>query len=88
MAHVKLRTLGRGAYGTAVLYRREDDNALVVIKQFDLSATADRTRALVRVRQSRQQDPHQSTKKRKKEKKRKGEGGDYDEREMKSKRDA
>lgn len=48
MAHVRLRTLGRGAFGTAVLYRREEDNSLVVIKEFDLSLAAEKTRTLVR----------------------------------------
>lgn len=47
MAHVKLRTLGRGAFGTAILYRREDDRSLVVIKEFDLTHTAEKTRAQV-----------------------------------------
>ncbi|XP_066917979.1 uncharacterized protein [Clytia hemisphaerica] len=38
----KIRTLGRGAYGTAVLYRKKDDDSLVVLKEItilDLSAT-------------------------------------------------
>jgi hypothetical protein len=40
--------LGRGAFGTAILYRREDDKSLVVIKEFDLTHTAEKTRAQVR----------------------------------------
>lgn len=38
----KIRTIGRGAYGTAVLYRKKDDDSLVVLKEItiiDLNAT-------------------------------------------------
>ena len=45
--HVKVRFLGRGAFGTAVLYRRDEDSALVVVKEFDLTFTAERVRAQV-----------------------------------------
>ena len=31
--YVKVRTVGKGAFGTAVLYRKEPEGALVVIKQ-------------------------------------------------------
>ncbi|KAJ1527849.1 hypothetical protein ONE63_007789 [Megalurothrips usitatus] len=46
--YVKVRTVGKGAFGTAVLYRKEPEGALVVIKQvavLELSA-AERVRAL------------------------------------------
>ncbi|XP_065681888.1 uncharacterized protein LOC100207375 isoform X1 [Hydra vulgaris] len=32
----KIRILGRGAYGTAVLYRKKDDDSLVVLKEISL----------------------------------------------------
>nr|AKN21711.1 NEK8-2 [Schmidtea mediterranea] len=38
----KIRTVGKGAYGTAVLYRKKDDDSLVILKEInmhDLSAT-------------------------------------------------
>jgi len=40
-SYEKIRTIGRGAYGTAVLYRKKDDDSLVVLKEIsmlDLSA--------------------------------------------------
>ncbi|XP_052128359.1 serine/threonine-protein kinase Nek8-like [Frankliniella occidentalis] len=46
--YVKVRTVGKGAFGTAVLYRKEPEGSLVVIKQvpvLELSAT-ERVRAL------------------------------------------
>ncbi|XP_034248266.1 serine/threonine-protein kinase Nek8-like [Thrips palmi] len=46
--YVKVRTVGKGAFGTAVLYRKEPEGSLVVIKQvpvLELSA-AERVRAL------------------------------------------
>ena len=38
----KLRTVGKGAFGSAVLYRKKDDGLMVIIKEInmlDLSAT-------------------------------------------------
>jgi len=38
----KIRTVGKGSYGTAVLYRKKDDDSLVILKEInihDLSAT-------------------------------------------------
>ena len=51
-SYEKIRTLGRGAYGTAVLYRKKDDDSLVVLKEItilDLSA-AERQAAMNEVR--------------------------------------
>ena len=38
----KIRTVGKGAYGSAVLYRKKDDDSLVILKEInmhDLNAT-------------------------------------------------
>ena len=38
----KLRTVGKGAFGAAILYRKKDDGLMVIIKEInmlDLSAT-------------------------------------------------
>ena len=52
----KLRTVGKGAFGAAILYRKKDDGLMVIIKEInmlDLSAT-ERQMALNEVsRQSR-----------------------------------
>ncbi len=32
----KIRTVGKGAYGTAVLYRKKDDDSLVILKEINL----------------------------------------------------
>jgi NIMA (never in mitosis gene a)-related kinase len=49
MRYTRIRKLGRGAFGLAILYKREEDDALVVVKEFDLSFTAEKTRAEVRL---------------------------------------
>lgn len=43
-SHVRVRVLGKGAYGTAVLYRHIDDDSLVVVKEFDLTLADGATR--------------------------------------------
>ncbi|ELT94624.1 hypothetical protein CAPTEDRAFT_225863 [Capitella teleta] len=48
----KIRTVGKGAYGTAVLYRKKDDDSLVILKEInmhDLNAS-ERQMALNEVR--------------------------------------
>lgn len=48
----KIRTVGKGAYGSAVLYRKKDDDSLVILKEVnmhDLNA-AERQMALNEVR--------------------------------------
>ena len=35
-AFEKIRTVGKGAYGTAVLYRKKDDDSLVILKEINL----------------------------------------------------
>ena len=55
----KLRTVGKGAFGAAILYRKKDDGLMVIIKEInmlDLSAT-ERQMALNEV--SRQQTGNQ-----------------------------
>lgn len=32
----KIRVVGKGAYGTAVLYRRKDDDSLVILKEINI----------------------------------------------------
>ena len=32
----RIRTVGKGAYGTAVLYRKKDDDSLVVLKEINI----------------------------------------------------
>ena len=32
----KIRTVGKGAYGTAVLYRKKDDDSLVILKEINM----------------------------------------------------
>ena len=32
----KIRQVGKGAYGTAVLYRKKDDDSLVVLKEINI----------------------------------------------------
>ncbi|EDO35699.1 predicted protein, partial [Nematostella vectensis] len=43
--YIPVRTLGRGAFGEAVLYRKIEDNMLVVWKEVNLSRASDRERA-------------------------------------------
>lgn len=33
----KIRTVGKGSFGSAVLYRRKDDDALVIIKEINIA---------------------------------------------------
>ena len=40
-SYIPLRVLGKGAFGQAVLYRRPDDNSLVVWKETDLPKVSD-----------------------------------------------
>ena len=32
----KIRTVGKGAYGSAVLYRKKDDGSLVILKEINM----------------------------------------------------
>lgn len=32
----KIRTVGKGAYGSAVLYRKKDDDSLVILKEVNM----------------------------------------------------
>ena len=32
----KIRTVGKGAYGSAVLYRKKDDSSLVILKEINM----------------------------------------------------
>ncbi|KAM6912856.1 serine/threonine-protein kinase Nek9 [Xenentodon cancila] len=42
--YIPIRILGRGAFGEATLYRRTEDNSLVVWKEVDLNALSERER--------------------------------------------
>ncbi|XP_070576685.1 serine/threonine-protein kinase Nek9-like [Ptychodera flava] len=42
--YIPVRTLGRGAFGEAVLYRKLEDNSLVVWKEVDLTRCSDKER--------------------------------------------
>lgn len=44
----KIKIVGKGAYGTAVLYRKKDDDSLVILKEINLLelSKAERTLAL------------------------------------------
>ena len=44
----KIKVVGKGAYGTAVLYRKKDDDSLVVLKEINLLelTKAERTLAM------------------------------------------
>jgi len=48
----KIRTVGKGAFGTAVLYRKKDDNSLVVLKEINMCElnSAERLLALNEIR--------------------------------------
>ncbi|XP_014670621.1 PREDICTED: uncharacterized protein LOC106811496 [Priapulus caudatus] len=48
----KIRTVGKGAYGTAVLYRRRDDDSQVILKEINMHdlSTAERQMALNEVK--------------------------------------
>ncbi|XP_073247991.1 serine/threonine-protein kinase Nek9-like [Porites lutea] len=43
--YTRIKTLGRGAFGEAVLYRKTEDNVLVVVKEVNLSRASDKERA-------------------------------------------
>uniref|UniRef100_A0A915IFI9 Protein kinase domain-containing protein n=1 Tax=Romanomermis culicivorax TaxID=13658 RepID=A0A915IFI9_ROMCU len=36
LSYEKIRTVGKGAFGSAVLYRRKDDDSLVIIKEINM----------------------------------------------------
>ncbi|XP_028855399.1 serine/threonine-protein kinase Nek9-like isoform X2 [Denticeps clupeoides] len=42
--YIPIRTLGKGAFGEATLYRRSEDNSLVVWKEVELSCLSDKKR--------------------------------------------
>lgn len=42
--YTRIKTLGRGAFGEAVLYRKTEDNVLVVVKEVNLSRASDKER--------------------------------------------
>ncbi|XP_059209716.1 serine/threonine-protein kinase Nek9 [Centropristis striata] len=42
--YIPIRILGRGAFGEAILYRRTEDNSLVVWKEVDLNSLSERER--------------------------------------------
>ncbi|KAL9953867.1 hypothetical protein ACROYT_G041340 [Oculina patagonica] len=42
--YTRIRTLGRGAFGEAVLYRKTEDNVLVVVKEVNLSRASEKER--------------------------------------------
>lgn len=42
--YIPIRILGRGAFGEATLYRRTEDNSLVVWKEVDLNCLSDKER--------------------------------------------
>ncbi|KAJ8341575.1 hypothetical protein SKAU_G00338660 [Synaphobranchus kaupii] len=42
--YIPIRILGRGAFGEAILYRRTEDNSLVVWKEVDLNCLSDKER--------------------------------------------
>ena len=61
----KLRTVGKGAFGAAILYRKKDDGLMVIIKEInmlDLSAT-ERQMALNEVSRQQTADSRQETRK-------------------------
>ena len=35
-ADCQIRTVGKGAYGAAVLYRKKDDDSLVILKEINM----------------------------------------------------
>ncbi|XP_015767873.1 PREDICTED: serine/threonine-protein kinase Nek9-like [Acropora digitifera] len=43
--YTRIKTLGRGAFGEAVLYRKTEDNVLVVVKEVNLSRASEKERA-------------------------------------------
>ena len=48
----KIRTVGKGAYGAAVLYRKKDDDSLVILKEINMMelSKTERTLAMNEVR--------------------------------------
>lgn len=42
----KIRTVGKGAFGTAVLYRKKDDDSLVILKEINMSELNSQERQL------------------------------------------
>ena len=42
----KIRTVGKGAYGAAVLYRKKDDDSLVILKEINLMELSKTERSL------------------------------------------
>uniref|UniRef100_A0A8C2PZG3 non-specific serine/threonine protein kinase n=1 Tax=Cyprinus carpio TaxID=7962 RepID=A0A8C2PZG3_CYPCA len=45
--YIPIRVLGKGSFGEATLYRRTEDNSLVVWKEIDLSCLSDKNRGAV-----------------------------------------
>lgn len=42
----KIRTVGKGAYGAAILYRKKDDDSLVILKEVNLMDLSKAERSL------------------------------------------
>lgn len=42
----KIRTVGKGSFGSAVLYRRKDDDSLVIIKETNITELSQNERQL------------------------------------------